>query len=95
MMNPMIKHFLPRFVVAAGAMLLLVLQHMETQNGGGNNGMGLKIGLYLSLFTLLFEGIFLLCEMLYLLYKSQYKPALINVGLLLVGLLLFLFLARQ
>lgn len=91
----MITHFLLRFVLAAVGMLLLVWQQMETQNGGGNNGMGLKIGLFLSLFILLSAGVFLLCEMFYLLYKTRYPLALINAGLLLTGLLLFLYLARQ
>lgn len=88
----MIKHFLLRFILAAFAFLVLGFQIIETDKGGGNSGMGLKLWLFISLAILLLEGIYLIGETIYLFSKDQYKLAWINLGLLFMGCAIFLIL---
>lgn len=90
----MIKHFLPRFILGAFAFLLLGFQVIETDQGGGNSGMAIKLWLFISLAILLLEAIFLIGEMFYLFSKSRYGLAWMDLGLLLIGSAIFLILMR-
>ncbi|MEH3114470.1 hypothetical protein [Pedobacter terrae] len=90
----MIKHFLPRFILGAFAFFFLGLQFIETDKGGGNSGMDIKLWLFISLAILLLEGIYLIGEMFYLFSKSRYRLAWIDFSLLLIGGIVFLILMR-
>ncbi|MCL7987072.1 hypothetical protein M8998_03850 [Sphingobacterium sp. lm-10] len=89
----MLRHLFPRLLIGAAALLVLALHTSEADKGGGNNGMGLKILLFVALGILLIEGLYLFGEMLALGYKTKYQLAAINLGLLAIGALVFLYLS--
>lgn len=91
----MITHSIPRFLLAAVALVILGFSTMEQSKVGGNNGMGIKLWLFVALGMLLLGGIYLIGEMVYLLSKSQYKLALINSAIILLAVTVFLILMKS
>lgn len=91
----MIVHILIRFIIAALAFLTLGIQLFEKNNGGGNSGMDIKLGLLISLSILLLGGVYLVGEMFFLFYKAKYKLAIVDLGLLILGIVIFLILASR
>lgn len=89
----MILHVLYRFLIGAFALLLLGLQNLNANHGGGNNGMDIKLWLFLSLAILIFEGLFLVGEMCFLFYKGTYRLAVADLALLILGIITFIVLA--
>lgn len=91
----MIAHLFPRLLIAIVGLVILGLQNLHANKGGGNNGMDVKLWLFLALVILLFEGLYLFFETLYFLYKSRYRFATINLVILAVGITIFLILLMR
>lgn len=91
----MLKHFLYRFLLAAVALLILAMQSITTNSGGGNSGMDVKWWLFLALAILALEGLYLIYETLSFLFKAEYRLAAINLVILVAGIVGVLFLASN
>ena len=91
----MLTHLLIRLFIGAAALSILGFNQMNNNVGGGNNGMDVKVWLYVALAMLIIEGLYIFIEMIILATKSNYRFAAINLVLLVIGIFVFLFLASQ
>jgi len=91
----MLLHTLPRVLIGLVGLLILALQNLQANTGGGNSGMNIKLWLFIAVAILLIQGLYLLFEAFYLLYKTRYRLAIINFTILICGIVIFFLLARN
>lgn len=91
----MLLHSLPRVLIGLVGLLILALQNLQANTGGGNSGMDIKFWLFIAIAVLFLEGLYLLFEAFYLLYKTRYGLAIINFTILVCSMVIFVLLARN
>jgi len=91
----MVLHCLPRVLIGLVGLLILASQNLQVNKGGGNSGMDIKLWLFIAIAILLLEGIYLLVEAFYLLYKTRYGFAIVNLAMLICGMTIFFLLASN
>ncbi len=89
-MKGTVIHFLIRFFTALVPLFFLVRKKLDT--GSGNNGMGIDPSLIIGLGLLSVWGIYMVYETIRLLYQKKKQLALVNAGLILLVLAVFIYL---
>lgn len=83
-------HFIIRFFTALVPLFFLARKKLDT--GSGNNGMGVDPSLMIGLGLLLVWGIYMVYETIRLLLLKKKQPTLVNTGLIIVVLAVFIYL---
>lgn len=89
-MKGTVIHFLIRFFTALVPLFFLARKKLDT--GSGNNGMGVDPSLLIGLILLSAWGIYMVYETIRFLSHKKKQPALVNAGLIIVVLAVFIYL---
>ncbi len=89
-MKGTVIHFLIRFFTALVPLFFLARKKMDT--GSGNNGMGIDSFLMTGLGLLSVWGIYMVYETIRLLSRKKKQLALVNTGLIIIVLAVFIYL---
>ncbi len=89
-MKSTVIHFVIRFFTAL--VPLFFLAHKKLDAGSGNNGMGIDPSLMIGLGLLSVWGIYMVYETIRLLSQKKKQLVLVNAGLVIVVLAVFIYL---